>query len=317
MRKWLYTCWIGWGLLAAGGCADRFPGREEEHPVSLSADIVGMTPVARTTGVVKETSMTGKTAAVYFSRDGEVYAHAPQAPTYLPFRTSLTYLEGATTVYSGANMTNPLTYPLGGDALTVYCVGLFPANGWKVADDNRSVERAIDGETDLMFAARVAGTWESPLPRQTYRHLLTWVGVTIRPTSPETETYWGKVTSVQLVNPSDGITIRLGSGDMTYNKKPSRLELLAGALPLGVTIQDLGSKLCAPALSYQLIVKTEKWERTVSVVLKNLDGTDFTGDASGKQFIINLYFYPFNVIQAESFLVPWNEQNEDLELKNE
>ena len=312
MKKYLYIC-LG---VILSGCTNSFVETEKTYPISLSANITGMESMSRSTMLVTGSSMAGNTAAVFFSLDSNVYKHDPQEPHFLPFRTtSLTYLEGATTIYSSTNMTNPLTYPLDGEKQTVYCVGLHPDSGWNIADDYKSASRTIDGKTDLMFAKRISGTWQTPLPKQTYRHLLTWIRVTIRAMDMETATYWGKVNSIQLVNPYNQFSIILESGSVVPGVDTNRLEIVTQTLPLDVVFQDIGSKLCAPATSYQLIVRTERQEKTITVKLKNLDGTDFTGDASGKQFIINLYFYPFNSIEAESFLVPWNEQNEDLELQ--
>jgi len=303
-----------WWVTLLCGCSDTVVEKSMVTPISLQAEVVGLESISRSTEIVKGTSMIGKRAAVYFSLEDGIYNHEPLAPTYLPFRTEVTYLEGSTTVYKDQeNMLYPLTYPMTEDF--VYCVGLYPAMGWEISDDCSTVSRVLDGKTDLMFAPQIRGTWQAPLSSQVYQHLLTWVNVTIRAMSEDVEKYWGKLTSVQFVNPSSKISIKLGDGVVIGDTKPEHLEMLTEQLPLKITIQDLGYVLCAPANTYKLLIKTEKQQREVTVALKHLDGSVFTGDAKGKQFILNLYFYPFNVVEAESFLIPWNEQNEDLELK--
>lgn len=300
----------------------------DNHEISLSATVADMA-VTRAgyagngNGVYTGESATNLKAAIWFSNTiGEFpQNNAPSAPTYIPCRTSITYGANPIPVYP-INMSQPLTYPVGTSPDPVYCVGLHPADGWESENGNIAT-RDIDGNSDIMLAEQIMGKWDSPLATQQYKHLLTWLDLEMRATSAEAIEQWGKVKKVSVISPNSEVQIQFSKsadangniGNSTISYIGSEKELVAldddSGVKLDFAYKNAGSLLCAPAKSYKLHIVTEHRTKDVEVTLKTEDYNDIT-DAKGKLFIINLYFTPYNDIDATCSLVPWNEQNIDI-----
>ena len=91
--------------------------------------------------------------------------------------------------------------------------------------------------------------------------------------------------------------------------------LMNTPMELDITPVEIGSVMCAPDVKYNVIVESEKsYVRDVNVVLKTSAGQALSSadDAKGKYFIINLYFNSFNDIDAQCVLVPWIEEEIEL-----
>lgn len=258
----------------------------------------------------KGTSVTGMQAAVWFSDQDGIYPGSnPQSPTFLPYRANLTYDEGSTIVYTNGN-DDPVSYVLEGED-KVYCVGLYPQSGWTAGGDNTTATHAVDGKQDLMFASQQSGTLLNKMGKQVYRHLLAWLKFTVRATDPEAMTDWGKITSIQLVDAKGNVTVTLGSGAVNYSASQQNIEVLDASMDLGVYIQDLGSALCIPKEQYTLKVVTEKKAET-TLTIKFEESGQVKPMEAGKLYLVNLYFNLNNEINAVCSLVPWNEEEVEL-----
>lgn len=295
-----------------------------DNNISLMADIASMN-VSRAAEeyVYIGTSAKDMKAAVWFSTTCGSYANNdnPEAPTYLPYRATVTYGDSPTTVYVDPNaMNRALSYPINETNNDVYCVGLYPSQGWTPNNDNAtSVTYNIDGKTDIMFAEQMMGSWQVPFSRQTYRHLLTWLKIEASVTDSEAIEQWGDLKSIIVINPNKTVQITFpttdnGASTITHINGENEISAMSTPLPLTVTAQNVGSLLCAPATTVKLKITTSKYEKEVSVDLYNRLGTKITDpkETIGQLFIINLYFKSFEDIDATCSLVPWNEQNVDL-----
>lgn len=293
--------------------------------ISLSADV---TTVDTSRSAFKGTSTKDMEASVWFSKERGTYVNNPdpQGPNFLPYRASVKYLDGPTTVYvDPENKNNPLSYPV--ENTPIYCVGLYPANGW-VCDDGKVAYHSIDGASDIMLAEQLEGTWENPFATQTYRHLLTWFKIEARAADVEAASQWGNITEICVTNPNNQAKITFAtdknsSSIIEYTGASNTLYALndSTGTPLSVTTKTVGELLCAPMTTVQLEIKTKsavrEVERSISVDLYDENGNKLTDDnyiskAVGKLFIINLYFKSYEDIDAMCSLIPWNEQNVDL-----
>ena len=286
----------------------------ENGKITLTAEVDNDT---HSRSLWKGESVADMEATVWFNTESGVYPdnQNPTPPTYLPYRANVKYaMNGPTTIYVDGNTNNVLAYPT--DNNPVYCVGFYPQEGWSTSDYTYTIaQHDIDGTVDLMFAEEKAGTWQAPFAVQTYQHLLTWLTVIVHATDMDAANSWGDIESLSLVNPNSLVNVNLTTSEISYvgNSNEVPHEALSG--DLSIEPKQMGDILCAPAASYTLKVKTTNAEeKEISVALKDKNGkalTDHTG-AIGKQFIINLYFNSFNDINAMCSLVPWNEENMDL-----
>lgn len=296
-----------------------------ERTISLSADVAS---VDTSRSVFKGTSTKDMEASVWFSNVCGTYTYNanPSAPNYLPYRATVKYLDGPTTVYvDPQNRNKPLSYPI--ENSSAYCVGLYPADGWE-SSDGKVVSHAIDGSSDIMLAEQLEGSWERPFTTQTYRHLLTWVKIEARAADIEAISQWGNITQICVTNPHNKVEITFAeemnsSSTIEYTGAPNSLYALndSPGTPLSVNAKTVGELLCAPFASIQLDITTKSAVRTVTksitVDLYDENGNKLTAEnylshTVGKLFIINLYFKSYEDVDAVCSLIPWNEQNVDL-----
>lgn len=295
----------------------------ESKPIALTADIVSLDDTRAVTqgAVLTETSMVGETAAVWFTNTKGAYPEnaTPSAPTFIPFHATVKYENGPTTVYvNPTSKLDALTYPTTLNT-PIYCVGLYPADAaWILTNGNTVAERDIDGKTDIMFTPQQEGLWDKPFTNQTYKHQLMWIKLEARATDPEAIEHWGKITKIELSNINTKIAITLDTGVVIYSI-PGKV-ITAEDVELTVTAENVGSVLCAPTNKLTMTVTSEfAGEKTYEVMLKDEAGNEISGTEEeiiaktrGKLFIINLYFNAFDNIDATCNLIPWNEQNVDL-----
>lgn len=331
-------------LLSVVLCAcDKTMPTDNDGVVRLGAAVTGITEALDSDEFVfTGTSAVGMTAKVLFSPTNGVYKHAPVAPTYMPFHSTITYSSSPTTIfYDPATGHLPLTYP-GNEGVypDVYCVGLYPAddtaddsiNKWTFSDDGTKAYFPITGTNDIMFAPQISGNWIVPFENQQYNHLLTWLKFEICASDVKSAQFWGKIQSISVINPHNQIEVTLGTGtvdfkDYDYAGQNNHTKYVyndVNGVELSITSTYIGQLLCAPdtesgatdPVKYRIRVVTEERPEGVEldVTLKDNNGnpiTDYTRTMC-KQYIVMLYFNPFAEIDAQCSLVPWNEQNVDL-----
>lgn len=266
------------------------------------------------------------TADVWFRYDGSGYDDSPSAPTYLPVHKTVTF-EGTPMMAYVTHNSQPLKYPH--DNSTVYCVGMYPASGWTASADNATVTHAIDGETDLLFAPEISGSWASRFPTQQYVHLLTWIKINICASSHEAIDAWGTINQI-TVNSDSEVAVNLMTGEYTYRGTEQHIETMSESKKLSTTTHEVGSVFCSPKTEYTVTVNyTDKHgdnlTKTVPLSLNLIDVenddavTDVTDEsqARGKCFVFSLYFTPYDVIEGVCTLNSWSDQSEDIYFNEE
>ena len=339
MKTYLNYILIFTATIILWSCDDVEPALVD-YRITLSAGINDMNSSRSTNGVVfNGTSAHNMTATVLFSNvPGEFQKHdvdnlASSAPTYLPYHATVTYSDDTpVAIYPFNDNQRVLSYPISQEN-PVYCVGLYPAsegdgnsNRWIFSEDYKKAVHNIDGKKDIMFASQVSGTWATPIPKQTYRHLLSWLIIEATVTDSEAFKSWGKIKRISITNPNNQVEITLGDGTVEFSNNSNQENQIDAFnktntesewLDLGMTVNNIGSLLLAPAKEYEITVVTEKVTRTVIVPLLDNNGeklidNNYKEKTMGKLFLITLYFNSFVDIDASCSLVPWNEQNEEL-----
>ena len=322
-------------LLLTASCDDdlQFHTGNEDMSIALTASINEMkdevSRAVSTSDVKTGTSTGGITAGIWFTDEPGKYpaVDEPQAPTYIPYRSTTTYETGIpTTIFADKETkSKPLSYPVpgttGGDY--VYCIGLHPSTGWTCENECNYAEHEITGSDDIMFAEQQQGSWQNPFEKQKYKHLLTWIKIEARATDPDAITHWGKLKKVTVTSPKSktGITFAStvpGSSAVTYTGDAKEIVALEGDTDISTTAMNIGSVLCSPSNKYTLKITTENsgGEKEITVPLLDDRGNEIADgkalSTAGQLFLINLYITPFNEINAMCSLIPWNEQEIEL-----
>lgn len=275
--------------------------------------------------------------ALWFSTESGMYPNNPQSPTYLPVHTSLTF-DGPQMEYVLYNGKN-IQYPT--DNTPVYCIGLYPNdNEWVLSDDKTTVSHHIDGNTDLMFARPIVGTWTEHFEPMRYEHALTWIKIAACAVSFNALEAWGKLKQISVWSKST-VDIDLSTKvDLIPNTRPDEnledrysytgegqwIKTLNFSEPQEITstMDELGSVFCSPDTEYRLKIETVNniVETTVKLNWLDFDNDDVTqlqipGRAKGRCFVISLYFHPYNVVTAACTLDKWNIETDDIYLTTE
>ena len=327
------------------------PDKDAEN-ISLSAVVDEVKIMSRTandgayTGTVPSNE-NNLEAAVWFSLTSGKYPNNPSDDTDLPIHTSINYVSGTATFPDDKSYTPK--YPTSADP--VYCVGFYPNDtGWTTNQDFSVATHTINGKQDLMFAPQISGNWNSHFQSQRFRHLLTWLKVCVCTTSPEAGSYWGKLTKISLKAVPQSLTIKLSKEEADDFNLKSAVEYSAQTqdllikntteeVELEIVSKEVASVFCPPImeetdgknklknkLKYKLYIECENGSATIDVELKALnDKEENTGESSsgpsdaellaypaGLQYVLTLFFHPFNVVEGVCTLNAWNAQNEDL-----
>ena len=293
---------------------------KEPRNICLSASIEESMAVSSKAVVANPyygSTSAGLRAGVWFSTVDGVYENnpSPEAPIYIPYHADVEYApDGMATIYKDPdNKIDPLTYPT--DNTPVYCVGVYPRDGWTLTAGSDTAIHVINGVDDIMYADHKSGSWQNPIQAQVYKHKLTMLQVVARSTSFESPESWGKINKITIVSPHDKIEIDLKTDAVTYTGPQTPMDAMDTPLDLDIIPVKVGSVMCAPAKEYKMIVESERsYERNVNIVLENEAGVALSSSeaAIGKFFIINLYFNSFNDIDAQCVLVPWIEEEIEL-----
>lgn len=324
----IYIAIVGSLCLSACSGQEDVPGNKAAEEISLSAVVDEVKIMSRNPDADEYIH-----AAIWFSLEKNKYPEAPapgdatevQKATNIPIHTTISFKSG-TAAYPGDEESRP-RYPTTGSA---YCVGFIPNSGWTptYGKDTTTATHAITGTEDLMFAPQVEGSWNQHFPTQRFRHLLTWLKVCVCTTNSEAGSYWGKLKSIKLLGMPDELTIDLSKDDeenfklqdaVTFSEDKKEVPILESqeGVDLGVVIQEVGSVYCKPQSSYKLAIECENGTATdVEVELKPLTNTEEELEKlaypAGLQYVLILYFHPFNVVNGVCTLQEWNAQNEDL-----
>lgn len=260
MTKRLYLIIYIANAMTWTACTDDHtePVSAEDGAIRLGASVVGMESVTRALtepDIYKGSNPSAGNpfeADVWFSNTSGEFQHNPTGTTNLPCHTTMTFTGALEYAYTSDNKN--LKYNTQDKDAPVYCVGFHPQDSWQTTDD-KTATASIDGNTDLMFAPQISGSWSKPLKEQTYKHLLTWLKVCICSTSQEAADTWGEVKSISIQS-EDGLSVNLGTGAVTYNTTTTSFTV-AEDETLHTTMTEVGKGvLCSPAKEYTLTIET-------------------------------------------------------------
>ena len=317
------------GMMCWTACQDNVdaPSDKKAEDISLSVVVEEVKMMSRS---VDDDAYTGTVpsaenelnAAVWFSLTSGSYPEASGTSEYnLPVHTGINFKSGTATFPDELTEEERPKYPT--DGSPVYCVGFYPNTGWELAEDDvMKATHSITGSKDLMFAPEITGDWNSHFTTQHYRHLLTWLKVCVCATTADAGSYWGKLQKITLKDVPTSLTIDLTKKEeefvqqnaVTFSAETQDVPILSSddGIDLKITTQDIASVFCHPQPSYHLDIECENGKaEKIPITLEALDHSEITYPA-GLQYVLILYFHPFNVVDGVCTLKEWNAQNEDL-----
>ena len=326
-------------LASCGGKGDILSDMNNRE-ISLCATVEEIKTITRGDGAYIGTtpsSINNLDAAVWFSLETGYYPEelpddaseqmkAMSAETNIPVHGEINYKSGTATFPESDNVAAQPKYPTNGHE--VYCVGLYPKDNWTVSADGRYATHEISGEEDIMFAPEITGKWDRHFTSQRYHHMLTWIKVCVCTTTAEASKYWGKLKKITLKDVPKYLTIDLSIPESdSFKTKDASIfsedkvdEVImesAQGLKMDIITQDVASIFCMPQQTYTLSIECENGTtQDIPIRLSVLEGENesLLEHPSGLQYLLILYFHPFNVVEGVCTLNAWNAQNEDLYL---
>lgn len=333
----IYMALLGGMWLSS--CTEQLDINPTDKAITLRAEVENVMPATRSGSYATPVSNNNIEATVWFST---VQGKFPQDPkdesTNIPGHYIINF-EGEKAVFPNvANENERPRYPIpdkNGTVQEVYCVGFYPSTDWAHVEGTESnpskATHKITGFEDLMFAPPIQGNWNDHFDRQKFLHLLTWLKVCVCATTTEAGNYWGKLKRITLKNVPSGLQINdLSKMQSQYKDANGKLILTDrdvspmgnnfspniftnnNGVDLGTNIQDIGSIFCYPQSSYTLEIECENGiVESKPITLQALSGSTIDFPA-GFQYVLTLYFHPFNVVEGVCTLNAWDAQNEDL-----
>lgn len=215
--------------------------------------------------------------------------------------------------------------------------------GWSPTPVGSVLYADITGQEDLMFAPTVSGcindkfnstiyvTDDPADKRLKFQHLLTWLKIRVNPAEQGAGAAWGKVKLIR-VKTQQKVRIDLGTGQI-YKRtdtndageyqvpafvpdpldpvNPQQYKDLESETPEDPAI---GSVLVVPDTHYEVTYQTEEMPspKTIDVQMKDIDGNDITtvDEAKNKVFIISLFFYQRQKVEAQCTLEPMTDDQD-------
>lgn len=336
----MYMALLGGMWLSS--CTEQLDINPTDKAITLRAEVENVMPATRSEGYAEPVADNDITATVWFSTVPGKFPESPKdSSTNIPGHYIINF-EGEKAVFPNvANENERPRYPIpdkSGTVQEVYCVGFYPSTDWAHVEGTESnpskATHNITGFEDLMFAPPIQGNWNDHFDRQKFLHLLTWLKVCVCATTTEAGNYWGKLKRITLKNVPSGLQINDLSKMQSQYKANGKLILTDGddgdvspisgssfspnifinndGIDLGTNIQDIGSIFCYPQSSYTLEIECENGTtKDILIELKALSASTINFPA-GFQYVLTLYFHPFNVVEGVCTLNAWDAQNEDL-----
>ena len=333
------------GCVCLSSCTEQLDINSTDKAITLRAEVENVMPATRNSNYATPVSDNNITATVWFSTvQGNFRNPDTKDPeTNIPGHYVINF-KGEEAVFPNVDDESKRPrYPIpdkNGTVQDVYCVGFYPHTYWSYVpgdgtDANHSkATHNITGFEDLMFAPPIQGNWNDHFDRQKFLHLLTWLKVCVCATTTEAGNYWGKLRRITLKNVPSGLQINdLSKMQSQYKGANEKLILTNGVngdvspvgdnfspnifinnagIDLGTNIQDIGSIFCYPQSSYILEIECENGTtKDIPIELKALSASTINFPA-GFQYLLTLYFHPFNVVEGVCTLNAWDAQNEDL-----
>ena len=306
--------------------------------ISLSAEVNDVKLTSRTSDYAAPVSGEELDALVWLSLESKKYPEslpddaseewkALAQETNIPAHRKIHFRSGQASFPNSTTEADRPRYPTNGET-NVYCIGLYPDEGWTASDDKNKAVHEITGYEDLMFAPEIFGNWNNHFGKQKFRHLLTWLKVCVCATTTEAGSNWGKLRKITLKDVPDGVTVAFTHPEptdpnteyplhevMSPSQEKSDVVILdsSDGKELGIVVQDVASIFCYPQDKYFLSIecKGNNKVENIEIDLSTLSTSGYDSRA-GLQYVLTLYFSPFNVVEGVCTLKEWNAQNEDL-----
>ena len=332
----IYMALLGGMWLSS--CTEQLDINPIDKAITLRAEVENVMPATRSGSYAEPVADNDITATVWFSTVPGKFPDGPKnESTNIPGHYKINF-EGEKAVFPNVTNENERPrYPIpdkSGTVQEVYCVGFYPSTDWAHVEGTESnpskATHKITGFEDLMFAPPIQGNWNNHFDRQKFLHLLTWLKVCVCATTTEAGNYWGKLKRITLKNVPSGLQINNLSKMQSQYIDNGKLILTArdvspisdrfspnifindDGIDLGTNIQDIGSIFCYPHPSDTLEIECENGTtKDIPIELKALSGSTINFPA-GFQYVLTLYFHPFNVVEGVCTLNAWDAQNEDL-----
>lgn len=331
-RKHLILYIALFSCIFLSSCTEQLDINTTDNAISLRAEVENVVPTTRNSNYATPVSDNNITATVWFSTEKGKFPDGPKdETTNIPGHYIIDF-KGEEAVFPNVTQESERPrYPTpdeDGEVQEVYCVGFYPHEGWSYVKGteghNSTATHEITGFEDLMFAAPISGNWNKHFDRQKFTHLLTWLKVCVCTTTAEAGNYWGKLKKITLKDVPSGLKIndlskmqsvytngKLADEDVSPINKYSPDIINNDGIDLGTNIQDVGSIFCYPQSEYTLQIECENGTATKKITLRSLSD-DVIGFPAGMQYVLTLYFHPFNVVEGVCTLNAWDAQNEDL-----
>lgn len=323
MRKSIYILFL---ILVVSGCNGKIS--PEKRGIRLNVGVSGLDTETKAPFVDGEF-----TPSVWFSYSPGIYPDAPEGDVNLPNRIVTTFTSDKVSDIRDESG-KLLQYPITDNGNTkIYCTGFYPSDGWIInqSQTTYSATHAIDGDSDLMFAEQIAGSYQENFGDFTFNHLLTWISFIASATSVDAAAIWGDIENLTITTPQSSLTVTLSGSigtpsTVNYSGETSVITVTNTSTPLSVKAADLGSALCSPPYSkvidsktyygYDISVSTAGIKETKSIFVP-LYGTDSKPiidpqAAIGKQYVLSLYFNEVSVVSGVCTLKYWEDEREDL-----
>lgn len=276
-------------------------------------------------------------ADVWFSTDSGSYPGtrgASKPDNYIDVHRQIEYMDGSSTYPKPVDNVY-LQYPLD-ESVPVYCVGFYPQDAWSVSDDGLRATATVNGKDDLMFATQIEGKKQDgdflSSKQQLYRHLQTWIKVSVHADESVSPEAWGKITrirvrskanmTVTLGNTTDGAPV-CGEGDTWITAYEAGEE---GGHAFNTTVEEIGSVFVTPVTGTEgtpavcdIEVTTEKVPepKVATIRMLDYDGQPYLGNTIGNLFVLIIDLKTPVIIEGTATLTPWSDEESKLTLDGE
>ena len=275
-------------------------------------------------------------ADVWFSTESGSYPGtrgASKPDNYIDVHRQIEYMDGSST-YPEPVENVYLQYPLD-ESVPVYCVGFYPQNAWSVSDDGHYATATVNGKDDLMFATQIEGKKLDgdflSSKQQVYRHLQTWIKVSVHADESVSPEAWGKITRIR-VRSKENMTVTLGNttdgapncdGDTWITAYEAGEE---GGHAFDTTVEEIGSVFVTPVTGTEgtpavcdIEVTTEKVPepKVATIRMLDYDGQPYLGNTIGNLFVLIVDLKTPVIIEGTATLTPWSDEESKLTLDGE
>lgn len=239
---------------------------------------------------------------------------------------------------SGPQLLNGAIYPKksNGDPYDVNFVAFYPQTPWTAQADGTKTEFTFDGSQDVMFAPQIVGRYGAGYPTISFKHLLTWLRISIMAENEDVSIAWGKIKSIKIKS-KNHVTVDLSHTDsnvanlVTYDNDTPLPFYATGSNNTifpnasGYTLpydkfHEVAYVLCAPVVApvvevidgvdtevgeYLLYIESEKRNALVPIYLYKDATTRFDKSTRAHRFDIKLLFHMGSSVSASGAVVDW------------